>query len=233
MTASELYAMSQGSKCEGPHSCHWCGAPCKPLWRHDDASNIPFQRTTNTAKKPNELYICIGCWMFRRSRITVKFLDGHFLDGKSPIHYSWWITTKGAWAIEGLADLRLLLDEITGPPTTFALLLLSEPPPPSKGIPTKSTNFIQLAVANNLTEIKQDTPLQFTLDGVVHYYSVYELEQGINHGHQGRPGGVRVLIELMKIEVQEREEQEEPIKKGRKGRPQPLRDAKQLNEKIV
>ena len=124
------------------------------------------------------------------TRVTVRFLSGDgkgnkgFLDRQCPQHHSWWVTPEGAFVVkpkDGDLIYRLLL----APPRSFALLLIDNSP----------VNLIQLAVANDKVEIKGDTPLEFTINGVVHSYTVYEMEHALKHGPEGKPG----IMALMKI----------------------------------
>lgn len=197
LKASQLYARANGSECSGPFRCHWCGAPCKSLFRHDDPPPSPFTRSSSAALYPSEGYVCFGCWCFRRKRTTVRFLCGDFLDGRSPMDFGWFVTPKGAWAVSPRC-LPLLADEMTAPPPRFFLALLSFPSPSSRAAPP--VNHLQLAVANDLQEVTAGSTLYFTLDGVVHDYTIHELEAGVRQGPQGRPAGVRLLLSLFGLE---------------------------------
>src|SRR5271166_4969243 len=100
MLSSELYASSQQDKCEGQFSCHWCSAPCSTLYIHDDPPLTPFVRVNALARRPASAFVCKGCWLWRRGRITVDFLGGGQRDIQCPQNHSWYITPIGAWALE-------------------------------------------------------------------------------------------------------------------------------------
>jgi hypothetical protein len=183
-TASELYALSQGGKCTGKEECYWCTAPCERKWVHDDAPPVPFTKKKTTAKRPGNLYICTGCWMYRMERITIRFLDNTFKDRQKPQSHSWWITKEDARSI-GKYDYDTLYSYLLNPPLIFSLSLISD-----INIP----NLLQLQLLNNLDKIQAETELQFTLNNIPHTYTVYELEEGLKHGSEGKMPGVQALI---------------------------------------
>ncbi len=187
MIASELFATSQGCKCDGEFECHWCGGRCTRKWIHDDAPPIPFVRSITTAIRPGNAFVCTGCWLYRRPRVTVQHLDGTQKDGQSLTKHSWWITPKDAWIIEK-EDHEKLYSYLLSPPSIFSLSLLST---------GKVANLIQLAVVNRNDLMLADTLLYFTLDNIRHSYTVYELEEGLRHGLNGKMPGVRALIEKL------------------------------------
>ncbi len=234
ISASQLYAMSQGVACEGPRKCHWCASPCKELWRHDDVTSVPFERTSSTALRPIEPFVCTGCWMFSRNRVSIRFLNGRMRDGQAPMHHSWWITEKGAWAV-GDSDKSLLLDEVRGPPRKFALMVISTPPPSLKV--QQPINHIQLAKANDNKDLTPSSPLVFTIDGVVYEYTIAELESGIKSGPQGLQGGVAALLSLCDVKYKNQSVnlvlEEEPEPKNKRGRPKPIEDGRSLKKKVV
>lgn len=194
LSASMLYAMSQGTKCEGKDLCHWCAAPCPRLWFHDDAPPVPFFRSTTTALRPSSPYMCQGCWHWRRKSITVFYLNGKGLkDRQCPLNNSWWVTEKGAWGIRK-EDYAELAEKLLDPPRRFILAMLSEG--------SKQLNLLQLAIANDHAVMKADSPLVFTLDNIQFKYSIYELKEALdpeNEGDRlaGKNPGVQKLVTLL------------------------------------
>jgi hypothetical protein len=208
MTASDLYALSQGVSNQGNSECHWCGSKCEQKWVHDDPPAIVGTRSTSYARRPANAYICQGCWLFRRTRITIPFINGDYQDGKAPKNFSWWITDTDAKAIPPI-ECPKLYDQLLKPPLRFVLALLI-PDPAISGflkVPHSIGNVIQLCEVNNLKEIKAETPLKFTVNNIVHSYSIYELEEAIrNTEENGYAPGVRALIHLLgrpKIKVKD------------------------------
>lgn len=206
MTGPWLYALSQNSNCEGPDFCHWCGAPCERLWTHDDPPPIPFQKNIWLAKRPGNQFICKGCWLFRRKRITINNLDGTWRDYQSPILHSWWVTEDGSWTINSLTDKTKLYEKLLHPPLKFCLSLLV----------TQTKNLLQLTPVNDVHRIIADTPLTFSVDNNSMIYSVYELEYALRtEDYTGLEPGVQVLIRLLGPYLLPKEEEK---KRGR-GRP--------------
>lgn len=199
MLASELYALSQSRKCDGPWICHWCGGPCDGILQHDDPGGIPFIKGVNPqqAKRLTSPYYCIGCWLWRRTSLTATFLDGSYKDRQMPIRHSWWITKDGATAINWL-DKQRLLPLLLKPPCSFCVALIDEPIYEPNKQPIR--NEIHLAFANDISVIKAETTLQFTINNTAHTYNVYELEQATKYqGLTGRMPGVRALIKWMEL----------------------------------
>lgn len=189
LLASELFALAHSVRCVGPDRCHWCSAPCARMWKHNDPPPL-IGVPRSLARCPGNGFICNGCWIWRRQRTTVFYLDHtferpHFRDGQSLRYASVYCTEQGAWLVrdhEKEALYALLLD----PPKRFFLSLLS----------AYGENHLQLAHTNDLPAIQADTPLTFTLDGIPHTYSVYELEMAAKHGPEGRLPGVQALARL-------------------------------------
>lgn len=190
--ASELYAVSQGYQCNGEDACHWCAASCPRLWPHDDPPRMIGQRVDNRlVKRPSNAYICKGCWLFRRTRITVRFLTADsempFKDIQCPINHSWFITRDGAWGIRKKEDAAALYEILIDPPLQFVLTLISP----------GQRNHIQIAVLNDLSEITGDTNLKFTLDGAEFAYTPYELEAILTQGPSGVQPGTKALFDFL------------------------------------
>ena len=211
MSAPQLYAASQGTRCEGKYECHWCGSPCDDLHRHDDPPPVPFVKYKSTAKRPNANWVCRGCALFRRKRVTVPYMSGGYSDGKSAADYSWWVTPQGAYAV--LQEHHAALyDHLLAPPLHFCLALRQ-----------KEKVLLHLAAVNELSEIKATTPLAFTLDNKAMEYTVYELEEALRQGTQGRIPGARALVEALgpfdlaaKRERGRPRKEEEPLERSRR-----------------
>ncbi len=209
-TASFLYASSQGSKnTSGPYQCHWCGAMCGSFMRHDDSLSreigIPFSR--NGAKHPGNPYVCTGCWLWQRKRITIHYYHPEpvtsgmplglgstitLKDSQAPRNHSWWITEEGAWCITPNNGL-ILQKALLTPPLRFTLMLL-------EGI--DQINHLHKAILNDLPEIKADTPLGFTINNIPHTYTVYELEQAIKNGPECKSPGINSLFKILNLHTE-------------------------------
>jgi len=205
ITAPMLYAWSQGIECVGLEECYWCKSPCGRSDLHDDPPPVPFRKVTRLCKKPSSPWICRGCWLFRRQRITVPFLTEGYRDGQSPMKNSWWITDKGAWAIRS-EDRQGLYRLLLNPPGTFALSLLAD----------NELNHLQLMEVNDVNmPLKGETLLKFTLNNVLHTYCPYDLDTVIKTKGAGKEPGVRALLnwlgpyQMSKEELAEQKEREE------------------------
>lgn len=198
MLASELYAISQNAKCEGKEECHWCSAPCQQTWIHDDPLPIMGFKSISNAKRPANHFICAGCWLFRRQRLTVQFMDNGFLDRQCPLDHSW-IINSTAKAIRP-ANYSSLYDLLLKPPQKFVLSFITSWPANSgqtdhvKGI----SNHLHIAIANDLAkEIKADTTLFFTINNIAHNYTIYDLNESLKNEEAGRSPGVAALMRLL------------------------------------
>lgn len=219
-SAPHLYALSLGEDCEGPHECHWCSAPCKTTWEHDDPYPIPFLRGTLFAKRPANGYICRGCWLLRRKRITLDLLGGGYRDGQSPMQHSLWLQRNANYIIDDKKRTPLY-SKLIDPPRCFCLSLIEN---------GHKENLVHTGIVNDLMEIKATTPLIFTHNTIPYTYTVYELEQAIQHGGEGKLPGVQLLLRYIgpvavpKVELDER--------KGKKGKGRPeLQDTNEASLK--
>jgi hypothetical protein len=195
LRASELFAIAMGTHNQGEDECHWCGSPCRRLWEHGDVQPLPFQRSPSTARRPGNGYECEGCHIYRYRSVTVNFLNGRqrqlgrlpvarLLDRQMACWHSWWITEEGAWALQAM-DHGKLYRLLLRPPLRFILALKTA---------LFRSNDIHMASANDHESIRADTTLSFTLDHILHTYTVYELEQALRHGPTGKEPGVQVLL---------------------------------------
>lgn len=213
--ASELYAKSQLASCSGPYECHWCGGPCNADWIHDDPPPVPFLKSRSGAKRPANPWICVGCYLFRRQRITVHHLRGskheskRFLDRQCPMDHSWFVVEQAAWSLDK-GSVEPLYERLLKPPRKFFLSLLSN---------DHSRTFLHLSITNDLMEIQADTVLYFTLDNIPHSYTVYELERALRGNVEGCQPGVHALLRI--LGPHELPPLPEPVSKKERGRPAP------------
>ena len=218
LLASELFAISQGTACEGPDECHWCGAKCERRWTHDDLPPMigGRLRSHSLAKRPGNGYVCSGCWCWRRPRVTVPFLGGGYKDGQRADMWSWYVAGSRAMALrhENSFDRDALYDRLLDPPPRFFLALRDEGP-----------NLLQYAVLNRLEAFTASTPITYTLDNKPLTYTIYELEHALQKGPEGTEPGVQTLIRVIgappkptAMSFSEEEIKEQAVKRGR-GRP--------------
>ena len=189
LSAAALYAISQGSECNGTEECHWCASPCKRLWLHDEPTPAPYTRVVRYCKRPGAPYVCSGCWHWRRRSVSVRFLDGRMVDRKAPPDFSWLITPAEAWGIDftSEANRERLLEILLSPPPVFSLILHDGENP----------SQLQYAEANDHKEARADTPLFFTRGNVKFSYTVFDLEQVLKHPEiDANEPGVRTLISV-------------------------------------
>lgn len=199
LTASCLLALANGVKNEGPTECHWCGSPCQRFLTHDDLPYSPFIPHTRPAKSPGSSYICLGCWLWGRKRVTVNhFSGGGFTDGQAAIRHSWIITERAAWVIRKPDDYPALYDFLIQPSGSFALTLTTN------GNSPRPDNFLQLVPANDLAKINNDTLIKFNFNNTTYDYCIYELREAILDGDAtGKRPGIGVLFGLWQPPVPE------------------------------
>lgn len=217
-TASELYALSSNTVCEGPDECHWCGAPCHRRWAHDDLPPaIGRPKSQSRAKRPGNGYVCNACWTWKRPRVTAMFLGGGYKDGQCAENWSWYVAGNRASALRfgNPLDRDALYERLLDPPPRFFLSLRQEGP-----------NLLQYAILNTLDDsFTASSPVAFTLDNKPLSYSVYELEYALANGPEGTEPGVQTLLRLFGMPPKKEtltfaagEEAEAPVRRGR-GRP--------------
>ena len=194
LSASDLWALIHSAKNGGPDRCHWCCSPAQRTWVHDDDPPVPFQRSKSTARNPSGCYVCVGCWLFRRGSVTVNYFDGG-LEGKvlkdrqQAKAHSWLVTEEGATAIRTEQDGKHLYPFLLKPPRRFFLALREGPKAPE--------TLLQLCEANDVLELKADTPLAFTVNNVRHHYTVYELESALRSPEVVGGPGVQALRRVL------------------------------------
>lgn len=186
MLASQLYAISQGGRCEGKESCHWCRGPCTQLWRHDDLPFMHHVKSAQLPRNPAGHFVCSGCWLWRRKSLTVNFLGGGHKDRQETKSHSWLLTTSQSIAINDKSGIEAMA-RILSPVLPFSLSIVT-----SDRVP----NLLHLMLVNDQKEATAQTPFQFTIDHALYTYTVYELEEGIKNGGDGKSPGVRELLRL-------------------------------------
>lgn len=206
-TASEMFANSQGYVSDGPDHCHWCSGKCQRTIAHDDSKPMPGEVWNTTAKLRSNVYMCVGCWLFKRqAKRTAVWLSEGFQDGRVVNQLSWWIEPTRAWAVRPLLDRDALIKKLLKPPLQFSLMLLRD----------AKVNLIHNGKINdNEQGIRADTELWFTLDNVTMRYTVYELEHAMVEGPEGTEPGVRALCDLLGIKKPA--EPEFPIEEEKRG----------------
>ncbi len=192
MTASELFAIAHSTKVSGEDNCYYCAAPCKRLLLHDQPPPGIGQKRAEPAMRPGSGYLCIGCWLYRRPRVTVHFLrpEGEycFKDGQCLKNHSWWLDESGVWGIDEQSH-PVLWEKLLKPPLRFALALREGAAAPA--------NLLQVSVANDLLDVRADTKMHFTVNNVAHTYTIYDIEEGMKQGTNGRESGVAVLFRML------------------------------------
>lgn len=201
-TASDLFCLSQGTinwssksieelkkkASNAIDKCHYCASPCERTFFHDDPIIMPFSKQPKSkAKCPSNAYICHGCYLWKRKRVTIKFLDNSIKDSQCPMNHSWYITKDDARAINDNSKL-LLYKHLLKPDNSFVLSLLDNG--------NKEKNELFLSILNDIAEIKGDTVLHFTLNNIPHTYTIYDLESALRSPEVGKTPGVRALIEF-------------------------------------
>ncbi len=186
MKASELYALSQNDICKGMFQCHWCLAPCSPQYKHDDVRFLPFVKSAQLPKNPAGHYCCAGCWRWRMAPVTVNFPGGGYLDRQNRSGHSWFFNRQYAIALQ--PNCRdWLCERLLSPTEAFVLSITTNG--------ERMPNFIHLMLCNNvINEATAETEFEFTIDLARFTYSVYELEEGLKHGPNGKSAGVRELL---------------------------------------
>jgi hypothetical protein len=225
ISATQLYALAIGAQCAGQERCHWCNAPCNRMWFHDEPPPVIGVKRQRLARCTQSPWICVGCWLFRRKRTTVRFLRDAktYKDGQSAERYSWWVTDKETRAV-AKEDHPTLLEMLKKPPHCFALSLLEGA--------NQTVNHFHLAPVNQHKEILADTRLGFTINAVVHFYTVYELEEALKKGPEGKEPGVQALFRILGLKKPVEAEESEEEKRGR-GRPPALPTGQETVKKVI
>jgi hypothetical protein len=83
-------------------------------------------------------------------------------------------------------------------------------------IDENTCNHIHLAKANDLFEVKADTELQFTVNNIPMSYTIYELEEALLHGPNGKSPGVQALLRIFGQPKDEDAENDDPLAVPRK-----------------
>ncbi len=187
VTASQLYAITQNTVCEGDQECHWCFGPCTREIIHDDSPPVPFLKSHSGAKRPGNPWMCRGCSLWRRRRSTCFYLSGGLKDGQIGPNHSWWLTPEGIWSITSPEDKAILWRILLNPPRQFVLALTDG----------KVPNHLHFAILNSHVEVIASTPLAFSLNNIALTFSPYELEQAVLIGADGKEPGTRLLMDWL------------------------------------
>lgn len=221
-TAADIYALAMGRQNKGPDACHWCGSMCQRSHPHDEPPPAAGFRRITTALRPGNRFVCVACLLWRRLKLTARFLDDTFRDGQTPVRHSWLVTADEARAVRTI-DGPLLYPILLKPPRRFFLALATP----------GNDNLLQLAVANDLAgEVRADTHLTFTLNGVPHSWTVYDLREGLKNS-EGEGSGVRVLMQTFGAWVPPQPERRDKGKGSLGGRPSTEPDVRALEPKTV
>lgn len=200
MNVSQFFAEVCGKKCKGQYRCRWCGTECTDTY--NEFMWVETKPIKEYCKCPGNHYVCTGCYLYRRQRQTLFYMNGKYKDRQCARDHSWVLTPNGLNILP--KPEPMLLDFLLNPPTRFALSLIDTLP-----------NQIQLAQLNDFKEITADTPLTFTMNGRIMSYTVYELREALDHGQQGKEPGVRLLLslvgELPKKAPQEKRDRGRPV----------------------
>jgi len=198
--APYLYAVTQERYCVGEREkCHWCGNPCEAINKHDETPPPMGVRTPrSSARHPAGSYICQGCWLWRRTSVTLSYLDKKsWEDRQSPQNHGWWIQETEAHAVRlpnktrAISnDIQPLYEKLTHPPTQEAFCLTMV----TSGY---ISNLHQAKVNYTSSGYTTSSPIHFTLNNVEHTYTVYELQEALRTGKNGKEPGVRVLLETL------------------------------------
>jgi hypothetical protein len=239
LTAPVLYAMGLGQKTEGTDECYWCAGPTIPgrFPHYEPAPTIARQwpigepRPRFLPRRPGNGCVCVGCHLWRRKLITVRFLDNKnapaLRDRQTPPNHSWLLTKADGVAVRPNSG-TFVYPTLLKPPNTFCLMLRE-----GESVP----NHLHCGLVNDIAEIKADTPLHFTLNNIPHTYTVYELEAGLRGGKEGTLPGVAALIRLFgecELPPSPEDKRQQVIAgKPKGGRPEPLQDGKVLNRPVT
>lgn len=198
--APYLYGVTQDREPRGEREkCHWCGNPCEAINRHDDPPPIMGVRSPrSSARMPGSHYICTGCFLWRRGSVTIPFLDDKSWDDRqSPQNHSWWLQETEARAIRlpnstrtSSADIPILYNKLIHPPTQEAFCLAMV----TSGYVSK---LHQAKVNYTSSGFTQNSPIHFTLNNAEHTYTVYELQEAMRTGKNGKEPGVRALLDTL------------------------------------
>lgn len=183
-TAPQLYALAESTTCSGDQECHWCSAPCKRFYTHEEPPPLIGVRRPSTARRPGNSYVCSGCWMFRRTSITVRYLGNGYRDRRQPAKESWLLTPHKAWGLRGPQTAQHVYPILLKPPPLFALSLIHD----------GQENLLHTCPVNASTKWEAANPIAYSLDGTVLHYTPYELEHALRYGAEGKTIGVRSLI---------------------------------------
>ncbi len=208
LSPSQIYAIANNGTCEGEMECHWCGSPCKRNFFHDDVLPFTIGGKREYAKKPMSPYICTGCFLFRRKRITVWFPDKEFKDSQAPARHSLLYGKYECLALRKGSG-KFIYPKLLSPSLFFVLALIDE----------NQDNPIQHHVSNCFEVISSSMELEFTYNSKPFSYTINDLENALKHGMNGAPPGAAHLVRYFGEWEFPKEEKEDPPKEIKRGRP--------------
>lgn len=186
MKASELFAISQNSKCEGNKECYWCGAPCGEGHTHSEPMPRVIAQKNLQVSRPASPWICEGCFLFRRPSISIFDLNRKWVkDRQTCPKWSILITERETLGIT-LAAKDSLQKFLLSPSQRFCLMILNR---------ANIENRLHHAIVNDVRQVLEGTEFHFTVDNVPHSWSVASLRHGINNEPNGTEAGVRFFLE--------------------------------------
>lgn len=118
MTTPELFAISQGQFCHGPHRCFYCGVACGESFPTSDFVKDSFTGR-NDVPCPGSLWICPGCVLCLRESCTLTMIDGTTREQTKAAMRGWsWVITEHKAVASGKQHLQQLrMACINGPDT--------------------------------------------------------------------------------------------------------------------
>lgn len=220
--ASELYALSQGRKCTGPLECHYCAGPCDRSIVSDAPPPVQFAKKTS-ALRPANGYMCVGCYLFHRRSVSVRYLDGTLRDRQIVNRTSFLLTRKHAWALRPgtTNDAARLYALLTDPGEEFSLGIVTD----------GAESPLHLTPVNDPADLTPESLLRYCLNGKIMEYTSYELSAALRDGDgNGKMPGVQALLRLFGMPPRPQVNDEEE-RRGR-GRPPKMEDGRVLKEKM-
>jgi hypothetical protein len=148
-----------------------------------------FIRSPGIAKNPGSPFICSACWLYRRLRVTATTLGKRQIDRQCLMNHSWFLTPEDIHVIHDKEDFSLLYEILLDPPLVFALSFIEK----DQGL----KNHLQFAIVNENTEILANTKLHFSSNNHLLSYTVYELEEGLRGGPEGKLPGVHAIMRAL------------------------------------
>ena len=130
MLASQLLAKAHGKYVEGrsyQYQCRYCGTGCDALW----GWWLWPPTAPEYMRAPGSHYICQGCYLYRRLRTTIEYIDGGTQDRQDAANHSW----VGTVSADTAGVVVALVKNSTVPPADVPLPPLILTPPPVVVVP--------------------------------------------------------------------------------------------------